>query len=291
MTAVRLISLLFVSLLLGGCASTGTDSGRSRFVAPRQLGEAYSQVELRTMLALTPDAQCQNKACDVQLGFRREVVQLGSRLAKAAREIKTELRGPQPNFIFLVPAKDEIGTLSSASGNIVLFDGLRQLELEEPALAFLIAREMGHVISQHHEENSATSIGVSLAFAIVMPMAAVLRGAAATVSALTTTSAVGTAATTAASIAGTHIIKSIYRPDQLHEADTIALKIMHQAGWSAIEIADALQTSQGKLENEGWEAELLVSKVRLENIFAGPVLLPPTSIAEATTIDPQHAVD
>lgn len=291
MTALRPTLFLLLSLLLGGCASTGTDSGRSRFVAPRQLGEAYSQVELRTMLALAADSPCKDKSCDAQLGFRREVVQLGTRLAKAAREIKTELRGPQPNFIFLVPAKDEIGTLSSASGSIVLFDGLRQLDLEEPALAFLIAREMGHIISQHHEENSATSIGVSLAFAIVMPMAAVLRGAAATVSALTTTSVVGTAATTAASIAGTRIIKSIYRPDQLHEADTMALKIMHQAGWSAIEITGALQNSQGRLQNEGWEAELLVSKVRLENIFAGPVLPPSASIAEAVAIDPLHAVD
>lgn len=291
MTTRRLALFLSLSVLVGGCASTTTESGRSRFVAPRQLGEAYSEVELRAMLALTADSQCKDKSCEAVVAFRHEVVRLGSRLAKSAREIKADLGGPQPNFIFLVPAKDEIGTLSNATGSIVVFDGLRQLELDETALAFLIAREMGHVISQHHEENSATSIGVSVAFAVLMPMAAVLRGAAATVSALTSTSAAATAATTAASVAGARIIKSIYRPDQLHEADVIALKIMNQAGWSAVEIANALQATGEKLHNEGWAGELLASKARLESMSAGPVWLPPTTVAEAGALDPRQSVE
>lgn len=258
--------LLCASVLLGGCAGTAGESGRSRFVAPRQLAEAYSETELRAMLALTPDVPCADRQCEAAAAYRRQVRTLGERLSRAARELRQELGGPLPPFHFLVPAKGEIGTLSSAAGSIVVFDGLRSLELEEPALAFLIAREMGHVVSRHHDENSATSMAVSLVATLVMPVATILRGAAATVSAVTSTSAAATAATTAASFAGARIIKSIYRPEQLREADLAALKIVNQAGWPTTEVAAALGRSSDRLRDEGWMGELLVSAALLKSV-------------------------
>lgn len=287
----RLAVLFLVPLTLGACATTSTESGRSRFVAPRQLGEAYSQAELRTMLAFTADSQCIGEACASAANFRRQVQQLGAAMLKPAREISRELGRPVPNFIFLVPAKDQVGTLSSAAGTIVVFDGLRQLDLNEVALAYLIAREMGHVISEHHEEDSAISMATSVAVALAMPMAAVLRGAAFTFSALTSSSVLGTATSTAASMAGARAVKSIYRPDQLREADVIALKIMNHAGWSAMDVAAALQQASDKLVDEGWTGELLASKVRLESMSAGPGWSPPTTVADASAMTQGTASD
>lgn len=283
MFPAKLSVLLAASAIaLGGCATTSGEGGRSRFVAPRQLAEAYSEVELRTLLAVTPDAPCSDTDCEAHTVFRHQTKRIGTRLSTAAREIREELKGPQPGFIFLVPQKSEFGTLSSASGSIIVFDGLRTLELEEPALAFLIAREMGHVISRHHDENSATSIAVSVAVALVMPMAAVLRGAAATLSTLTSGSVAATAATTAASVAGARAVKSIYRPEQLREADLAALKILNQAGWPTPDVAESLLRASNRLGDEGWMGELQTSVSLIKEISGITELAyVPPSVAEA----------
>jgi predicted Zn-dependent protease len=272
----HLFLLLLALLLANGCATT-TETGRSRFVVPKQVSEVYSDVELQAMLAFTPEAKCGDRACEESALFRRQVEQIGQRLEKSVHE----LGGTAMKFQFLTPSKHEIGTLSNAAGSIVVFDGVRLLELDETALAFVIAREMGHVISEHHEENTSTNIAVSVAATLVMPVATLMRGAAATFSALTSTTALTTAATTAASLASSRIIKSMYRPDQLREADMVALKIMAQAGWTPIEIADALQEVEIRIKDEGWMGELALTKARLDCFTAGPPWLLSSSMAEA----------
>lgn len=281
------LSLLLAGLAAGlgsGCATTTTESGRSRFVVPKQVSEAYTEVELRAMLMLAPESVCADAECEAAKVFERQVAQIGRRLARAARETDG-LPADMPEFQFLVPAKDEQGTLSSTSGSIVVFDGLRRLELDEPALAFVVAREMGHVLSGHHEENSATSLIISVVATVALPVTTVLRGGYATLSslmtALTTTSASATVATTAASLAGNRIVKGLYRSDQLREADTVALKLLHRAGWTPMEVADALHFAQPRLGDEGWLGELRLSKTRLDSITAGPPWLMPSTIAEA----------
>lgn len=283
MPSLRATALILVSALaLGACATTTTEGGRSRFVAPRQLAEAYSEVELLTLLAVTPDAPCSDADCEAHRAFRNQVKRLGARLANASREIRHELKGAHPGFIFLVPQKGEIGTLSSASGSIIVFDGLRSLGLEDPALAFLLAREMGHVINRHHDENSATNIAVSVAATLVLPMAALLRGTAFTVSALTSTSTAATVATTAASVAGARAIKAIYRPEQLREADRVALKIVNQAGWSTFDVAESLLRANHRLGDDGWMAELQDSIALLKGVAGIPEwAYLPSPVAEA----------
>lgn len=268
--------LLPLGLLLGGCVTT-SDYGRTQFVAPQGIGVAYSEIEMQAQLALKSDAACQGKECEAVAAFRREVHQLGTRLAKAARNLSVEAKTPAPYFYVQVPAKGEQGTLSSAGGSIVVFDGLRAVGFEEPALAFLVAREMGHVLARHHEENSATNIAFSIAATLLLPVANIVRGAAATLPATTAI----TATTTAASVAGSSILKGVYRPEQLREADTLALRIMIRAGWTPMEVADALQAAAPRLKDEGWMSELLVSKNRLDQITMGPPWLLPTNIADA----------
>lgn len=294
----RLLPLLLAGLLAGGCATFGGSGGESgggaRFVVPKQLSEVYSEVELRTMLAVAPDAACTGTECDVAAAFRDRAARLGDRLAQAARESMPEGAAALPEFVLLVPRADEIGSVSSASGTIVLFEGTRALDFDETVLAFVIAREMGHVLAGHHDENSARQIVISVVVTLAMPMLNVLRGVAATLSTATTvtgTTLAATAASTVASMAGGRIVKAIYRPDQLREADLIALRLMAQAGWSPAEIADALHHVAGRLRDEGWGREMLGSKQRLDSLTAGPPWLLPSILTDATPLRSAIAID
>lgn len=266
--------LLPLCLLLGGCAAT-SDYGRTQFVAPQGIGVAYSEVELQAQLALSADAACQGRDCEAAAAFRREVRQVGSRLVKAVRELAPELNTSVPSFYISVPAKSDLGTLSSAAGSVAVFDGLREIGFEEPALAFIVAREMGHVLARHHEENTATNVFFSVAAAVFLPVANLIRGAAAAIPATTTM----TATTTMASMAGSHILKGFYKPDQLREADMLALRIMIRAGWTPAEVDDALQAAEPRIKDEGWMSELRVSKARLDQITMGPPWLLPAGMA------------
>jgi Zn-dependent protease with chaperone function len=282
-----LLLALSGSALLGACASTGGDGSRSRLLAPKELGVVYSEIELQTSLALATDSTCAEKACDAAQAFRRRVSTLGLRLARAARDVKLQSGGQAPYFYFTVPMKSEYGTLSSTGGSIVVFEGVRELDLADAALAFLIAREMGHVLAEHHEENSATSMIVSVAATVLLPVANLLRGAAATVSTATTAAAsssvAATAATTAASVAGSRALKSLYRPEQAREADLLALGIMAKAGWTPLEVSDALLAAAARLtRDDGWTQELLESWRRVDRIAMGPPTPAPVAPTAAT---------
>ena len=239
-------------------------------VAPTEVGVAYSEVEAQARLVLMPDVNCQESDCVSAAAFRAQVLQLGERLGKAAYKLALELNLPAPRFNVTVPGKHDIGTLSTASGTIIMFDGLHEFEFQEPALAFLIAREMGHVLSRHHEENSATNLSISLAVTLLFPVANLIRGAEAAFAAASTTSL----ASSAASYAGSRIVKGIFRSDQQREADEMAVRILAYAGWTPFDVANALQMALPRLSGEGWMAELIESRLWLDQITIGPQLQP-----------------
>lgn len=246
-------------LLLAGCSTVPVESARERFVAPRQLAAVYSDVELRALLAMAPDNRCAGAACEETITFRRRVAEIGARLEFTARRLSREAGTDAREFAFSVPAKSEVGALSSAAGTVVIFDGVRSLDPDDALLAFLIAREMGHVICEHHAENTGTSIAVSIVASLALPVAAILRNAATTVSALSSTSLAASAATTAASFAGARIIKAVYRKEQLREADLVALQLAEGAGWPPEEVLASLLPVIGALREDGWTGELLAS--------------------------------
>lgn len=227
----------------------------------------HSEVTIQAQLALKPDLQCQLEACTAAETFRRQVEQLGGRLTVAAAQLADDLRLDGPRSEVTVSDKDDIGTLSTASGRVIVFVGLHDLALSDPALAFLIAREMGHVLSGHHEANSSTSIAVSLAIAVLFPLAGVLQGIETT---YTATTLAGSLTSTAASFAGSRILQEQYREEQRREADVLALRILARAGWSPQEVADALQVAEVRLVGDGWMAELRSSRQWLARITAKP---------------------
>ena len=265
---MKLVAILIL-FLLGGCA-THSEQGRGRALAPQELGVVYSEVEMQTRLVLTPEALCEEDDCIATQEFRTRLLEIGEQVIDASYSLAFERDMSAPSFLISVPPKDDIGTLSSATGEIVIFGGVRNLRLSNAALAFLMAREIGHVLARHHDENAATSIGVSIAVSILFPMTNILRGAEVAYAALATTSL----ASTAVSFAGTRILRGLYRADQLSEANAYALEIITLAGWTPHEVSAGLHAAVPLLIGEGWISELRDTIAWLDQSVAGPPYMP-----------------
>lgn len=272
----------FAAVLLGGCANA-PETGRSQF-APSTLAPvaaAYSEVEMATRLALADDQACRGEECLEHYNFRRRVAGIAARLEKSARVVYAESGATLPRFQTRVVQKSEAGSLSSAMGTVVLLDGLRAREAEDPALALAIAREMGHVIARHHEENSTTSIVISVLAQLVLPVANLIRGTAAAIQ-----GTAAAAATTAASVAGTRVVLATYRPEQLREADTIALRLLAHAGWEAAAVARSGDALAARLDADPWAEDYRAALRRFDAILAGPAPEPEASLRLSVALTP-----
>ena len=276
-----LIGLLGVCSLLGACSTS--PYGRSQLVMPQPVSAAYSEVNMRLQLVVTADAtgKCTESECDASKDFELRVARLGERLANRAFEIYPDLRERVERFEFVIVDKAEPGTTSNATGTVVIFSGTRALDLSDPALAFVLAREMGHVIGQHHGENTATKIIVSVLAQVLLPVSGIVRSLAllpgissAAAASLTTASATAGAATmvttTAASFLGAKAVIASYWPGQLGEADTIALTIMARTGYDPQQTADALAMTEQRLDDSSWPQDLRASSDHVAQIAQGP---------------------
>ncbi|MCX7165849.1 MAG: hypothetical protein NTV11_06195 [Rhodocyclales bacterium] len=257
--ASRMLSLVAVALL-SACAST-TPGGRSQLAAPEPISSLYSSLDLRLTLAslATVATSCAGIQCQVDKGFERQVVRLGTRLAEAAYESYPELRERIPEFSFVVAEKAEGGSSSEASGTIVIYRGVRKAALDEEALAWLIAREMGRVIARHHDEKSAATILSSLVAQVLLAPANLARGMAFIVS-------------STATAFGQEFVATGNIPAQRKEADVIALDLLSRQGWSDTEIADSLLDYSHRLDRNSWSEEVRSTVQRLNNYKSADIL-------------------
>ena len=264
--------------LLGACSTS--PYGRAQLTMPQPVSAVYSEVNMRLKLVTTADAQgkCAESECDASKEFEVHVAHLGERLAGKAFEIYPDLNERIERFEFLIADKAEPGTTSNASGTVVIFSGTRALELSDPALAFILAREMGHVIGSHHNENTATKIIVSVLAQVLLPVSGIFRAfallpgasSAAAASATTATVTASTATATAASFLGSQALIASYWPQQLGEADAIALTLLARLGYDPQETADALAVAERRLDDSSWPRDLLASSRHVARIAQGP---------------------
>jgi Zn-dependent protease with chaperone function len=262
---------ILICSLLGACANS--PNGRSQLAVPQPVSEIYSEVNMRLQLATTADVhyQCAESECDASKEFEMRVARLGGQLAEKAYALYPDLHERVERFDFLTSDKAEPGTTSNASGTVVVFSGTRALEPSDPALAFVLAREMGHVIGRHHDENIATRIIVSVLAQVLMPVSGLFRALAQLQTASSAATASATTATaTAASFLGSHAVIATYRPQQLAEADTIALTMLARLHYDPQETADALAEAEQRLDDSGWTQDLRASSGHVAQIAQGP---------------------
>jgi predicted Zn-dependent protease len=283
---MRVLTCSMAALLcavLQGCSTS--PYGRSQLTVPQQVSSVYSEINMRLQLVTTADAKtkCAETECDASREFDQRVARLGERLSEKAFELYPDLRQRIGHFEFVIAEKAEPGTTSNAAGTVVIFGGTRALELSDPALAFVLAREMGHVIASHHNENTATKIVVGILAQVLLPVTGLVRAfafipgasSAAAATATTATATTGSAAAvtataTAASFFGSKVVIASYWSRQLDEADTIALTVMARIGYGPQATADALAALQPRLDNSSWPRDLRASSEHVAQIAQGP---------------------
>lgn len=185
---------------------------------------------------------------DAALRFSLQVEQVAAALQSGAREAYPDLAQRVPGlldnrFDVYVVVGDEPGSASSANGRIALNSALGQLAPYDEWLAFVIAREMGHVIARHHEENSAASIATSLILNLLLPGSSLLKSA--------------------ISAGGAGIAASSKRVVQAPEADAIALELLAASGFQLEDVALALRTGVVPAGDAVWPQSFRTSSSNL----------------------------
>ena len=240
-------------------------------IVPEGISDAVSDVDMRMRLATKPNAaQCVAEFCLQNQLFDSRVQQLGTQLSTAAYAQYPTLKKRVPNFMFSVVDKKGAGSASNASGKVVIFRGVQQLELTDDALSFVMAREMAHVIGKHHNKNISTKLIISALATILFPAVGIIGASSAATQATTATTLLTSAASTATSMLGSEVALAKMKPSQLLEADEIAVKVLDQNKWNLREVASVLQMDETDLTStsasNNWLKDLQSSQHYLQQL-------------------------
>lgn len=256
MVAISLMAQPFV------CGSAWADDA-SLISEPTSVHRLYSDVDMRLSLAIKPNMDaCIAEQCQENQVFDDRVNLIGQQLAAIAYELYPNLSNRVPSFQFAVVDKQVEGTASNADGDIVVFRGLQQLSLNDEALSFIIAREMGHVMGKHHTKNTSTKLIISAVASVIFPVAGIIAASSTAAQASTVTSVVTSAASTATSLIGAKVAMINVKPDQLTESDAYANSLLENQDLDYTLIIKGLPESQvGKSD---WLNDLHESKIKLQ---------------------------
>jgi predicted Zn-dependent protease len=275
-----LLAVPMACTMLGGCATETRDNGAG-FLAPTAVSELYSQANLRMSLAVTPGPQaCTADDCLHQAEFERRVMDMGARIAKTAYERYPELSARIQQFDFSVVDKSEPGTGSTAAGHIVVLRPVDELARSDQALSFVLAREMGHVVARHHEENTGVSIAISALTMVVAPALSLARVLASTMV---------SASTTVASFFGSRALVDTYRPRQQQQADAIAMELLGRMGYDRAAVASGFAAEPLSHPQGRWMEDLQVSVAHLLDAAKGQADVPEGSQPGASEPEPRPA--
>lgn len=257
--------------LLGGCATDMHDVG-APLTAPTPISVIHSDANARLLLLVTPNApeDCLEATCFERYLFEDRVARLGSELAKLAFATYPQLSERVPSFEFNVVDKAEPFTVSNARGEILVMRSIGAFAPDDETLAFLLAREMGHVIAMHHESNTGASLAISAISTLLLPVANVAKVISTVFSGTSATAAASTASAsvTAASFAGSRLVAEVYRPRQREAADDIAMRLLALRGMDSGTITQSFLRTEPLMKGGRWVQDLRLSVDRIAVRFA-----------------------
>lgn len=258
---------LLSCIALAGCAAS-SQTGRQQVVVPTGVSEVYSEVDLQMKLATAeaPTADQSEDQC-LLLDYQRQIRKLMERVVVTAKRLYPDLEERGVKFRFEVAPSAQAGVLSNAGGAIIILQGTHEMQLPDSVLAYIVAREMGHVIGRHHDENSAATVMFSVLTQVLFPAAALVKG----LSAILPTTAIGSAVTASAvSYLGATALRTNYRADHLRESEQIAFTLLAESGWDLYDVAAEASTLDIKDGGEIWKQELRGSLQALDQLANGP---------------------
>lgn len=180
--------------------------------------------------------------------FSGQIKRVAGQLQEGAWILYPDLDRQIPNVadgrfaIYAIDA-DGAGSTATADGRIALNSGLAAEAPDDAWIAFVIAREMGHVIARHPEENSVLSLLASLALNIVIPGSGLIK--------------------TAISTAGSTLAASSKQAIQAREAEAIALRLLTVSGYPLRDVARSLQHAPPLVEDSSWTRSFRKSSDKL----------------------------
>jgi hypothetical protein len=229
---------------MAGCATVSTD-GRARIV-DLPLASTHADISFTVTTGSRWSDACKEKPdCPLQADkdaatrFALQVEQVAVALQKGAVSLYPDLAQRVPDLVdgrfdVYIVEGNQPGSASSANGRIALNAALGVRQPYDDWMAFVIAREMGHVIARHHEENSAAGIATSVIMNILIPGSSLLK--------------------TLISAGGSEIAAKSQRDVQALEADAIALELLQAAGFRLRDISLALRIEPPLLDEGSWSS-------------------------------------
>lgn len=255
MWCARLPGLFVVAIqmCMAGC-TTAPFGDRTRIIDV-PLAAAQSEIEFSITSGSRADLLCrEGSACAPEAeggGLRLFVLDV----ERIARTLQKEALQRYPDLAWCTPQKnggcfdvyivegDAPDSSSSANGRIALSVGLGRWRSHEGVLAFVIAREMGHVVARHHKERSSLSIVTSALLNILLPGSGLLK------------SLISTGAGRLAAISNRNV--------QATEADAIAFNLLQGAGYRLRDVSKNLRAMPEAVDETTWARDFGRSSNRL----------------------------
>lgn len=235
-------------LVAAGCTSVPTD--RPRQLVDLPLASAYADAAFTLGNVSWRELWCADGDCQAAAEdrFEDQAKRVAERLQDGARTLYPDLGRRLPNvaagrFEVFVVAADDAGSASTADGRIALNSALANGEPDDPWTAFVIAREMGHVIARHPEQKSLLSMATSAILNLVVPGSGLLKSA---------ISAIGSVL----AAHGKH-------QSQAGEADAIALRLLAASGFPLRDVARSLQGARPLPDDNRWTRSFAQSSAHL----------------------------
>ena len=251
--------------LIGAPTSKETSKNPSTNVNPADgISDVYSDIDMRVRLAAkTSTSACSAAQCEENRDFDARVGAIGRYLSKAAAQLYPQKQEVIQRMTFSVADKREAGTASNNKGQIVVLRGVQNLQLSDDALSFVIAREMSHVLAEHHKTNTSTKLIISALATVLFPAIAIVGASSAAAQASTATTLLTSAASTATSMVGGEVAMAKLKPTQLSQADEIALTILEKAEWDMRSAQSVLIKDEPA--QSAWMLDLETSRIQLAN--------------------------
>jgi predicted Zn-dependent protease len=259
LTSVVMVACLTLQPLV---ATKAFADGGSLIPLPKSINTLYSNIDMKMSLVTKKNlAPCAAEQCEINQAFDQRVQSIGQKLAVAAFDLYPQIEKRITYFQFNVADKEDAGTASNAEGNIVIFRGLQNLNLNDEALGFIIAREMGHVIGQHHRKNSSTRLIISALASFIFPVAGIIGASSTAAQASSASSVVTSVASTATSYIGSKVAMISVKPSQLAESDAIAKSLLESQSENLHMVVNGLPIQEGNVTS--WLKDLQTSKTHL----------------------------
>jgi len=248
-----LFLVIATCLGLTGCAATPTE-GRAR-IADMPLAATHADIAFTLTTGSRQRSICNGSMnCPTKIDvatamrFTWQVQRIAAALQEGAQYLYPDLARHEPGlggsrFDVYVTEGDEPRSASSANGRIALNAALGAGQPYDDWLAFIIAREMGHVIARHHEENSAASIATSVIINFIVPGSALLKGA--------------------VSAGGAGVAARSKQDEQALEADLIAFSLLKAAGFSLRDVSLSLLIAPALPDGDPWSTSFRRSSATL----------------------------